>query len=264
MATTDTTSTSTAILEMRDVTICDLHDSDRIVLRKVNWKVNPGDYWAIGGLHGSGKSNFLYTIAGVLPPAAGSYLVFGSELTAGYEHEKLAPRLRIGTIFDGGRLLHHLSVAENIALPVRYHQNEPLEQITGRVEALLEFIGMSDQAAFLPGSVSRNWQQRIGLARAMVLNPDILLFDTPLIGLDPRDAVWWLDAMDMLAKGHPCLENRPATIVATTDDLRPWRSRARQLGLLRDKTLATVGSVEALDKMDWDADGSFNEPRQDE
>src|SRR4051794_41962613 len=111
MATTDTTSTSTAILEMRDVTICDLHDLDRIVLRKVNWKVNPGDYWAIGGLHGLGKSNFLYTIAGGLPPSAGSYFVFGSELTAGYENEKMGPRLRVGTIFDGGRVPHHPSVA---------------------------------------------------------------------------------------------------------------------------------------------------------
>src|ERR1041384_5193270 len=168
---------TTPILEMRDVTITDLNDSDKIVLQNVNWQVRAGEYWAIGGLQGSGKTNFLYSAAGVLPPASGSYSVFGSQLTAGYEHERLAPRLRIGTIFDGGRLLHHLSVAENIALPVRYHYNQPLGEIATRVEALLEFVDMSAHAVSLPGSLSRNWQQRVGLARALVLKPAILLFD---------------------------------------------------------------------------------------
>jgi ABC-type transporter Mla maintaining outer membrane lipid asymmetry ATPase subunit MlaF len=256
------TTNQNTVLEMREVTITDLNDSDRIVLKDVNWQVRSGDYWAVGGLHGSGKTNFLYSAAGVLPPASGSYRVFGAELTAGYEHERLAPRLRIGTIFDGGRLLHHLSVAENIALPVRYHYNRPLEEIAARVEALLEFVDMSSHAISLPGSLSRNWQQRVGLARALVLKPAILLFDTPLTGLDPRDAGWWLDTMDSLAKGHPLLDDHPATLVATTDDLRPWRARARQFGLLRDKTLNVVGSGETLDKMSKDSDGSITEAEE--
>lgn len=247
------------ILEMRDVTITDLHSSDHVVLKRVNWEVKSGDYWAIGGLHGSGKTNFLFAAAGVLPPASGSFRVFGSELTAGYEHEKLAPRLRIGTIFDGGRLLHHLSIAENIALPLRYHFHQPLEEVVPRIETLLQFVDMNDQGAALPMSLSRNWQQRVGLARALVLKPDILLFDTPLTGLDPRDATWWLDRIDLLAKGHPLLDNRPATVVATADDLRPWRGRARQFGLLRDRTLQLVQSVEELDRMSQEAHGSIQE-----
>ncbi|HUR46509.1 MAG TPA: ATP-binding cassette domain-containing protein, partial [Candidatus Saccharimonadales bacterium] len=156
------------VLQMRDVTITHLNDSEHIVLKEVNWEVKSGDYWAIGGLHGSGKTNFLFAAAGVLPPVAGSLRVFGSELTAGYEHQKMAPRLRIGTIFDGGRLLHHLSVAENIALPLRYHFHRPLEEVILRVEALLEFVDMRDRGAALPMALSRNWQQRVGLARALV------------------------------------------------------------------------------------------------
>ncbi|HUR45180.1 MAG TPA: ATP-binding cassette domain-containing protein, partial [Candidatus Saccharimonadales bacterium] len=140
--------------------------------------------------------------------------------------------------------------------------HRPLEEVILRVEALLEFVDMRDRGAALPMALSRNWQQRVGLARALVLKPDILLFDTPLTGLDPRDAGWWLDIIDDLAKGHPLLDNHPATVVATADDLRPWRPRARQFGLLRNGTLLVVRSGEELDNMTKDADGSIKEPEE--
>ncbi|HEY0455885.1 MAG TPA: ATP-binding cassette domain-containing protein, partial [Verrucomicrobiae bacterium] len=151
-------------------------------------------------------------------------------------------RLRIGTIFDGGRLLHHLSVAENITLPLRYHENLTLEETLFRVEPLLEFIGMSGQAGGLPGNISRNWRQRAGLARALILKPDVLIFDTPLTGLDPRDAGWWLDTMEQLSAGHPLLDNKHLTIVVTADDLRPWRERAGNFAILRERRLVPLGN----------------------
>src|SRR5881275_2124482 len=110
-------------LEMARVDVCDLNNTEKIVLENVNWSARAGDYWVIGGLHGSGKGNFLFVAAGVLPPAKGMYRVFGTELSAGYEQERVTQRLRIGTVFDGGRLLHDLSLVENIALPLRYHRD---------------------------------------------------------------------------------------------------------------------------------------------
>jgi phospholipid/cholesterol/gamma-HCH transport system ATP-binding protein len=249
---TPTPPLTTPFLEMQGVEIGDLHDPEKVVLRQVDWKVQAGDYWAIGGLQGSGKSNFLFAAAGVLPPRTGKYLAFGTELTAGYEHEKLAPRLRIGTIFDGGRLFHHLSIAENIALPLRYHLNLPLAEAARAVEPLLQFIGLQAEAAtLLPGSLGRNWQQRAGMARALALKPDVLLFDSPLSGLDPREIFWWLDIIDKLAAGHPILGGKAATIVVTTDDLRPWANHARQFAVLKNKALVLLDGPEIEDRSSW-------------
>jgi phospholipid/cholesterol/gamma-HCH transport system ATP-binding protein len=234
--------TENPVLEMDNVRISELNDPDKIVLENVQWKALAGEYWVIGGLHASGKSSFFSVAAGILPPAAGSYRVFGTELGAGYEHETISVRLRIGTIFDGGRLLHHLSVAENITLPLRYHENLTLEETLFKVEPLLEFIGMSGQAGGLPGNISRNWRQRAGLARALILKPDVLIFDTPLTGLDPRDAGWWLDTMEQLSAGHPLLDNKHLTIVVTADDLRPWRERAGNFAILRERRLVPLGN----------------------
>ena len=106
-------------LEMTDVTVGSLIDTDLIVLERVNWKVAAGDYWAVGGLQGSGKTDFMATAAGIMRPLRGTFKVFGQELGAGFEHELMPTRLRLGLVFDGGRLLNHLTVAENIALPIR-------------------------------------------------------------------------------------------------------------------------------------------------
>ncbi len=110
-------------MEMIDLAISSLQDTEQIVLEGINWRVAVGDFWAVGGLHASGKSDLLATAAGIMRPARGRYRVFGQELGAGFEEDRLATRLRLGLVFEGGRLFHHLSVAENIALPLCYHGN---------------------------------------------------------------------------------------------------------------------------------------------
>ena len=211
MAAAAETKSSTLALEMRDVTVTSLNDPDAIILEGVNWSVAAEDYWVIGGLHRSGKSDFMALAAGLMLPKRGTYRAFGHELTAGFEHEILAARLRIGLVFDGGRLLSHLTVAENIALPVRYHQNLAMGDAAAPVEALLEFTGLTSFADARPGSTSRNWQQRAGLARALALRPEVLLLDNPLTGLDPRDAAWWLERLGELSAGHALTGGRPLT-----------------------------------------------------
>jgi ABC-type transporter Mla maintaining outer membrane lipid asymmetry ATPase subunit MlaF len=90
--------------------------------------------------------------------------------------------------------------------------------------------------------VNRNWQQRIGLARALALKPEVLLLDNPLTGLDPRDAAWWLDIVDALAAGHPIVDGKPLTLVVTGDDLRPWQNRARQFAVLKNRQFVSLGA----------------------
>lgn len=234
----------TPALEFRDVTVVALRDPALSVLEEVNWTVATGDYWAVAGLLRSGKSDLMALAAGITQPTEGSYRLFGRELAAGFEHEQLALRLRVGLVFDGGQLLHHLTLEENIALPLRYHGGLSVEEVDVRLRALLQFTALEAWAHRLPEAVNRSWQQRIGLARALALRPEVLLLDSPLTGLDPRDAAWWLETVDGLAAGHALLDGRPLTVVVTGDDLRPWLGHARRFGVLRNRRLLELGSRE--------------------
>ena len=227
-------------LEMIDVKIGSLKDSEQVVLENVNWSVATGDYWVIGGLQASGKSDFIATAAGVMRPLEGTQRVFGQELSAGFEEEHLPTRLLSGLVFGGGRLFNHLTLAENILLPIRYHQRWTLEEGLEKTEALLKLIDLADRATTTPATLTRNWQQRVGLARALALKPRILMLDNPLLGLDPRDVSWWLDILDRLSEGHPILEGQAVTLAATADDLRPWKGHARQFAILKGKSFVPL------------------------
>jgi len=229
-------------LEMDDATVGSLSSVDLVVLENVNWQLAIGDYWAIGGLQASGKSDLMATAAGIMPPLRGSLRVFGQELGAGFEHELMPTRLRLGLVFEGGRPLHHLTVAENVALPLRYHQNLTLTEAEAQTGALLDFTGISAMADRAPSSLRRNFQQRIGLARALALKPEILLLDNPLSTLDSRERAWWLDTLDQLATGHAVVDGKPLTLAVTDDNLRLWRERARRFAILKNKKFIIIGN----------------------
>src|SRR5207249_1902390 len=148
-------------------------------------------------------SDFMAMTAGIMPPLRGTHRVFGQELAGAFERDLIQQRLRVGLVFDGGQWFHHLTIAENIALPLRYHYNCALQDVAGRVQTLLELTGLTSEAETHPGAISRNRQQRVGLARALSLKPEVLLLDNPLSGLDPRDIFFWLDLLDQLSAGHP-------------------------------------------------------------
>ncbi len=227
--------------ELRGVTVVSLRDASKVVLEDVNWTVEVNDFWAVAGLLRSGKSDLMALAAGISRPTRGVQHLFGKELVASFEQERLALRLRIGLVFDGGQLLYHLTLAENIALPLRYHLGDT-SGIEERLRSLMEFTGLEPWANSRPADVNRNWQQRIGLARALALKPEILLLDSPLTGLDPRDLGWWLVTMDALATGHPIMDGKPLTLVVTGDDFRPWRNHARQFAVLKQQQFLTLGS----------------------
>lgn len=235
------------VLEMRRVAISALRDPSKLLLEDVNWIVNRGDYWAIGGLLRSGKSDLLGVAGGLAPPVRGDCLWFGEAPEARLEDERLAIRRKVGLVFDGGQLLNNLTLAENVALPLRYHLESEEAEPAGRIEALIALTGLEPWAGSRPAEVSRNWQQRFGLARALALKPELLLLDDPLSGLDPRDAAWWIEQLEALAAGHPLLDGRPLTLVVTGNDFRPWRGSARQFALLQDRSFVPLGDRPALD-----------------
>lgn len=225
--------TAEPVLEMVGVSVGSLRVPGRVVFEGVDWTVRRGEFWALGGLHGSGKTDFIAVAAGLTRPVRGTYRVFGRELPAGFERELVEIRRRVGLVFDGGRVLGGLTVAENVALPVRYHRDWSEDQVGRHTERVLAATGLTKWADQLAGSISYQWQQRTGLARALALQPELLLLDSPLSGLDPCEVGWWLDFLSQLAAGHPLLEGRPVTLILTCDDLRRWEGRANRFALLR-------------------------------
>src|SRR5438093_11456193 len=107
---------------MRGIAVSSMRDAETITVEEVDWNVAPGDFWAIGGLHGSGRSDLLMMAGGLMGPAGGSYSFFGNEMPI-FEGELLPQRLRLGFVFNDGNLLNQLTVAQNVALPLRYHRD---------------------------------------------------------------------------------------------------------------------------------------------
>lgn len=233
------------IMEMSGVAVSSRQDPEVVVLEDVNWRVSAGDYWVVAGLHSSGKSDFIALAGGLTPPQAGSYRLFGQTMPI-FDEELLAERLRLGVVFEDSHLQHRLTVAENVALPLRYHRSTSADETAKRVAAMLELTELTRWSGMLPGRIGRNWQKRVMLARALTLEPEVLLLDNPLGGLDSRHAIWWLNFLGQLSAGADGGNGHRTTIVATAEDLRPWRDRASHFAMLEEGRLVTLGERSAL------------------
>jgi ABC-type transporter Mla maintaining outer membrane lipid asymmetry ATPase subunit MlaF len=234
------------VIRMENVGVGALADLNVSVIDGINWSVQAQDFWAIAGLQGSGKSDLLAMTASLMPPRTGSYWLFGEAMPI-FDESRLPTRLRLGMVFDGGQVFNHLTVRENVALPLRYHRDLSKGDAAAQVQNILDATELGPWADSTPGAMGRNWQKRAGLARALSLQPEVLVVDNPLAGLDLRHASWWLKFLDELHRGHPLLSGRPVTMVVTTADLRPWKGRARQFAVLRDKKLIVLGGWEQIE-----------------
>jgi ABC-type transporter Mla maintaining outer membrane lipid asymmetry ATPase subunit MlaF len=178
---------------------------------------------------------------GLMPPRQGRYQFFGEAMPI-FEETRLKERLRLGLVFDGGQLFNQLTVAENVALPLRYHHNLSQAEAAAAVAELLERTELTPWADSTPGALGHGWRKRAGLARALALKPEVLLVDDPLAGLDPRHVHWWLGFLDQLSKGHSLMDGRPVTLAVTTADIRPWKGHARQFAVLRNNSFVAIGT----------------------
>ncbi len=236
-------------IEMRGVAVAATGSPQVSILENIDWLVRTGDYWVIGGLQTSGKSLLLAAAGGITNAIRGEVHLFGRNVVDLSQEEHLAALLRIGMVFEGDRgLFTRLTVAENVALPLRYHKNWSEAEAAESVEAFLAEVGLSDSADLLAGRVSRAARHRILLARALVTKPDVLLLDNPLSRLDPRETTWWLGFLKRLSAGHPLIDGRPLTLAVTTDDLRPWREHGRQFAFLDQKRFNPLGGREQLEQ----------------
>ena len=244
-------------IEMTGVAVGAMRDPDTVVAEGINWTVNTGDYWVVAGLHGAGKSDFLMLTGGLMPPRQGRYQFFGEAMPI-FEETRLKERLRLGLVFDGGQLFNQLTVAENVALPLRYHHNLSQAEAAAAVAELLERTELTPWAESTPGALGHGWRKRAGLARALALKPEVLLVDDPLAGLDPRHVHWWLGFLDQLSTGHSLMQGRPVTLVVTTADFRPWKGHARQFAVLRNQGFVAFGGWEQMEATGDELLGQFS------
>jgi phospholipid/cholesterol/gamma-HCH transport system ATP-binding protein len=236
------------LLELQDVAVTSARAPESVLLSGVNWSVRAGDYWVVGGLPGSGKTELLAVAAGLQRPARGTHRLFGRDLTRLSEAEQLRERLRLGMVFNlGGRLFSHLTVAENVALPLCYHRNWTAAEASQQVETVLETTGLLALAHRRPDEVSHSWRQRAGLARGLALQPEMLLLENPIAGLELRHRQWWLEFLVELAGGHAFVDHRPMTLIIATHDLQRWTNQARQFALLDRGRWLLLGDRRRLD-----------------
>ena len=171
-------------IEFRDVTM--IFDG-RNILNNLSFKVMKGETKIILGGSGSGKSTTIKLVLGLLKPDSGQILVDGEDITNYGEAEMMKVRKKIGMIFQEGALFDSLSVYENVAFKL-HEQGVPEEEVESEVRRMLRFVNLEEAIDKMPSELSGGMRRRVGIARALVGDPKIVMFDEPTAGLDPPTA----------------------------------------------------------------------------
>jgi phospholipid/cholesterol/gamma-HCH transport system ATP-binding protein len=215
---------------------------DQAVLDGIDLEVAQGETLAVLGRSGTGKSVLLKLLIGLQQPDSGSIAIHGQEI-AGLAFEQLNEiRKKIGFLFQSGALYDSLTVEENVAFPLQRHTTLSEAQQKRRVRELLSSVGLEKDLEKMPAQISGGMQKRVGLARALALSPDILLFDEPTSGLDPITAAEIGELILKLQK------DRKMAAVIVTHDVPGARAVSDRLALIGDGKIVAEGTFEQLQK----------------
>lgn len=210
----------------------------RTVLAGVNLSLRACETVSVLGGSGAGKSTLLRLIAGLAKPERGRIVLFGQDSVPLSERELLPLRRRMGVVFQGAALFDSLTVFENVAFPFRLHTGAGAQEIKGRVGELLRRVGLPGIEDRLPAELSGGMRKRVGIARALVLRPELVLFDEPTAGLDPRNARMICELIAELRR-DVC-----ETSVVVTHDLHCAFMMSDQIALLQDGTIVEAAPPE--------------------
>jgi|TARA_Y100000739_G_scaffold195948_1_gene177823 phospholipid/cholesterol/gamma-HCH transport system ATP-binding protein len=201
---------------------------DQVVLRSISFSVEAGESVAIIGRSGTGKSVLIKHLVGLLSPDEGAVRVEGQDLVGMSERQMLSVRQKFGMLFQGAALFDSMNVHENIAFPLRRSGVTDGAEINRRVESVLGLVELPGVGGKMPSELSGGMQKRVGLARAIVHRPQIILYDEPTTGLDPVVA----DSIDQLMMR--VRDQYSVTSIVITHDMRCARRMGQRIIYLRE------------------------------
>ncbi|NCC24490.1 MAG: ABC transporter ATP-binding protein [Deltaproteobacteria bacterium] len=226
-----------AIIELRDV-----HKAfgSQKVLKGIDLSLPRDRVNVIIGRSGGGKSVLLKHVIGLIRPDRGQVIVDGTDIAAMRDRQLAGVRKKFGMLFQEGALFDSLSVAENVAFPMREHTRLSSREIRERVEAKLTDVGLKGMGYKMPSELSGGMRKRVGLARAMALDPEIVLFDEPTSGLDP---IMSAAISDLIVQTRAQFG---ATCVVISHDIQATMTTADNIFMLYEGTIIAQGTPEEI------------------
>jgi phospholipid/cholesterol/gamma-HCH transport system ATP-binding protein len=209
------------------------------VLDGIDFQLESGQVTCVLGRSGTGKSVLLRLMIGIEKPDAGSICLEGQDIATATESELNAARKKVGFLFQQSALYDSMTIEENVAFPLRRHTVLSRAQRTERVHELLTSVGMDGAFAKMPSEISGGMQKRVGLARALALDPALVMFDEPTAGLDPITAA-------EIAKLIVDLRDRQITSIVVTHDLHTARTIADRMIVLDKGKILYDGTFEGF------------------
>jgi len=238
------------LVEMRGV---ELRYADKTILGGVDLSLPEKEVLVIMGLSGSGKSTLLRILMGLLAPDAGEVSFKGEDLTKFSRPKWNEVRTRIGMVYQDAALISSLSVRENVALPLRELSDKKSDEIDSIVGQKLELVGLKDVDDKLPSELSGGMEKRVGLARALAMEPELVLFDEPSAGLDPINSKLIDDLIIRLRD-----EQKVASIVVT-HEMESAFSVATRMAFLHEGKIILEGIPDEFRRSDNSTISAFLE-----
>lgn len=223
------------MIELNNVGMC---FGEQVLFKDIDLQIAKGEKLAVIGPSGSGKSVLLKIMAGVIKPTWGKVLVAGQDLHELSESERQKILFKMGMLFQKNALFDSLTASENIAFPLREVTGLSENEIQERVSYFLNEVAVTQARELYPDEMSGGMQKRLGIARALALEPEIIFYDDPTAGLDPITSRLIVDLILRLQK------EKNATVVAVTNDMNRAYQVADRIAMLVDGELIVTGNKE--------------------
>ena len=210
------------------------------ILDGVSFRIEKGESVVIIGRSGGGKSVLLKHLIGLLKPDAGQVLIEGENITTMNERELLRVRRKFGMLFQSAALFDSLTVAENVGFAFRRERSLPENEVRRKVAEVLEMVDLPGTEDKKPSELSGGMRKRVGLARAIIYQPEIVLYDEPTTGLDPIAS----DSIDQLILR--VRDRLDVTTVVVTHDMRSTRRLGQRILMLHNQRIYATGTPDEI------------------
>lgn len=213
---------------------------EKEVHKGVSFAVHKGECLGLIGGSGQGKSVILRSLIGLEKPDTGHIFIENTDITKFNEEQLVTIRKKVAYVFQGGALFDSMTVYENLAYPLRAHTKLNEEQISRKIHDLLEEFGLEGNDQVFPAALSGGMQKRVGLARAIIMEPDVVLYDEPTAGLDPHNT---RKIQEMILR----LKSKGVTSILVTHDMPSAFAVCDRIAMLIGGKIGAIGTRDELD-----------------